>query len=404
MNAAPLRPELRQIAPGIGANTEDPKKVLQSADDAVRAVRSVSYDAVYEGMGASTTRSPISTGRVRISRLPADDPLIAKMAIEGQFIAAGTDQPQTFHAAFDGHTIRRLRSQDSTLVEKPIDDPKERSLGTVTGFMGAGPYYLLMFEYAGGAGQDRAFASKAGSPVVEYEGRTSVNGILCHVVYLEYPVGSDRRLLRERWFIGIKDRLARRVERVSIDDKGRYGAYVLTLSNVRVNPQLSELAFNIKLPSGYRLKPYVPAAPPAMLAVGDAAPDWKLKDAQGTTHALADYRGKVLVLDFWATWCGPCVRAMPDLQKLHEKYRARGVEVIGINAWEQSNAAAYMKEKGYTYGLLLNGETVADAYRAGTLPTIYVLGPDGRVVYGDAGGDAEKLSKVTAAIEQILRQ
>ena len=398
-SAALLRPgaEEHPVTPGVGANTEDPRKVLRAADEALRAVQSVSYDAAYQGTGAFATRTWTATGKVRIARLAAGDPLMAKLAAEGQNISAGTDQVRPFHVAFDGQTIRKLEPKDSTLIEKAIDtSPKERKLGTVTGFFGGGAYSLLMFEYV----RFSHLTRQAEATMAEYEGRTSVGGVFCHVVYVEYDL-PDGRVTRERWLIGIKDSLPRQCETVSVDDKGRYGAYVLTLSNVRVNSLPGDLAFTIKSPDGYKVKPYVPTSSPPFLVVGDSAPDWKLADAEGRTHALTDHRGRLVVLDFWATWCGPCVREMPDLQELHEKYRKRGVEIIGINAWENSNAAAYMKEKAYTFGLLLKGEAVAEAYHVETLPTIYVIGADGKIICRDVGLHAENLA---AIIEQELKQ
>jgi hypothetical protein len=78
------------------------------------------------------------------------------------------------------------------------------------------------------------------------------------------------------------------------------------------------------------------------------------------------------------------------------------VEIIGINAWEESNSVAYMKEKGYTYGLLLKGETVAEAYRAHTMPTLYVIGADGKIIYREVG--LEGVESLAAVIEQHLKE
>lgn len=388
----------RQVAPGIGANTEDPKRVLRAADEALRAVRSVTYEAQYQGVGAFATRTATDIGKVSLAKLPVGDPLVAKLTAEGIFYQTGSGEAVSFHTAFDGRTIRKLRTQTNIMIVKDVEtDPKGRTLGGVTALFGGGAYQLIMFEYV----QDGPLTKQMDAAVAEYEGRTSIIGVLCHVVYVEYGQRPDGRMKRERWFIGVKDNLPRKVEEVAVDDKGRYGAYVLTLSNVQVNRPLDDLAFSIKPPEGYTVTPYFPPNRPALLAVGDAAPDWKLADAEGKMHALEDYRGKLVVLDFWATWCGPCVQGMPGMQKLHEKYHDRGAEIIGVNAWEESNAAAYMKEKGYTYGLLLKGETIGEAYHISTLPTIYVIGRDGKIVYGGGSANAENLAKL---LEEKLKE
>ncbi len=122
-----------------------------------------------------------------------------------------------------------------------------------------------------------------------------------------------------------------------------------------------------------------------LLAVGATAPDWELSDADGKLQTLAQYRGKIVVLDFWATWCGPCAEVMPQMQKLHEKYKDRGVTVFGVSSWEKNDPGVLMKEKHYTYGLLLKGEDIADRYGVGTLPAVYIIGADGRVVYRHEG-------------------
>jgi peroxiredoxin len=131
-----------------------------------------------------------------------------------------------------------------------------------------------------------------------------------------------------------------------------------------------------------------------LLDVGAAAPDWQLTDAQGKTHSLSEYRGKVVVLDFWATWCLPCSVVMPRMQKLHERFAGSGVVVFGVNAWENSDPHALMKKKGFSYELLLKGEGIAEAYKVTTLPVVYVIGSDGKVIYRHEGVDDKNLSSV----------
>lgn len=137
-----------------------------------------------------------------------------------------------------------------------------------------------------------------------------------------------------------------------------------------------------------------------LLAVGDTAPDWTLRDAEGKAHALSEYRGRVVVLDFWATWCAVCSKVMPQMEKLHRKYKERGVVVFGVSTFETGDPAALMKERECTYELLLKGEEIVPAYGIETLPVVCVIGPDGRVLYSHAGPDHKNLD---AVIEKQLK-
>ena len=131
-----------------------------------------------------------------------------------------------------------------------------------------------------------------------------------------------------------------------------------------------------------------------LLAVGGPAPEWKLTDSEGREHALSEYRGRVVVLDFWATWCGPCAKVMPGMEKLRKKYGERGVVVFGVNSWETGDPVAMMKKKGFTYGLLLKGEEMAPSYGVTSLPVVYVIGTDGRVAYSHAGPEQKGLAEL----------
>jgi len=137
-----------------------------------------------------------------------------------------------------------------------------------------------------------------------------------------------------------------------------------------------------------------------LLPVGEPAPDWQLSDAEGKVHSLSEYRGKVVVMDFWATWCGPCKEVMPRMQKLYEKYKDQGVVVFGVNSWEKKDPLELMKQKRYSYGLLLKGEQIAEAYRVTSLPAVYMIGADGRIIYCHEGVDDKNL---VSLIEKYLK-
>ena len=137
-----------------------------------------------------------------------------------------------------------------------------------------------------------------------------------------------------------------------------------------------------------------------LLPAGETAPDWQLSDADGKPHSLSEYRGKIVVMDFWATWCGPCKEVMPRMQKLYERYQDKEVVVLGVNSWENNDPVALMKKKHYSYGLLLKGEEIAEAYKVTILPVVYIIGADGRVMYSHEGVDDKNLASL---IEKYFR-
>lgn len=384
------------IGPGIGAYTEDPQEILKAARKSIRSVRTLTYEAEYRTTGSMSTRGAESTGKISLSFLPAGNPQKAKMAASGTFFSSGSEEKSYFHTTFNGEKVERLRPKTKTVIVKTlsVDDPRERTLGYVTSFFWGGPYQLLMLEYL----LDTPF--ELGAPVADYEGRTVVKGVLCHVVYVEYPGKGDGRTRRERWFLGVKDNLPRRSEAIVADNDGRYGTYELTLSNLRANTPISNQTFAVKPPPGYVIKAYEEPPKQSLLNVGESAPNWKLADDNGVERQLTDYRGKIVVLDFWATWCGPCIQAMPELQKVYDRFKDRGVVVFGINAWEESNAAEFMKRNGYTYGLLLRGEGIANMWPVPSLPTLYVVGPDGKIIRSLTGLD----NNLAGFIESRLKE
>jgi thiol-disulfide isomerase/thioredoxin len=138
-----------------------------------------------------------------------------------------------------------------------------------------------------------------------------------------------------------------------------------------------------------------------LLRAGTAAPDWELSEPGGRKHSLSQYRGKIVVLDFWATWCGPCLKVMPGMEKLRRQYGEKGVVVFGVNSFETGDPVAHMKEKAYTYPTLINGDDVAGAYGVAILPAVCIIGGDGKIIYCRAGADHKNLASL---VEKHLKK
>ncbi|MFN7314200.1 MAG: TlpA family protein disulfide reductase [Phycisphaerae bacterium] len=402
----PVAPAPASTAPVVDSAATD---LLTKVRDAIKSTRAISYAAHVEDLktAAVTTTATISATRADAGGW--------KVHGTGENITSKGEKT-AFTVAYDGLSARSLRDRDKVVIERSLEKMDDLQVF----FTGQSARHPFAWELLA----DEPFAQVS---AVTLEAPTTVQGTACEVLRITLPAsaGADDKADDQnaaatsatpvlRVFVSKADNLPRRIERLHVSADGTtLSGRVLELRDVATNADATLRQFTLDVPDGWRVRaadrdarraareaqreaeknaPPLPEgvtwrSDPNTLTPGSDAPDFSLATPSGAKKTLADYKGKVLVLDFWATWCGPCKTAMPALQRLHEKYKDQPVAIVGMNAEgpEPGDPVAFKKESGYTYELLLQADAVSEAFKVRGLPTFYVIGPDGKVIWGGVG-------------------
>ncbi len=319
------------------------------------------------------------------------------------YAKGGPREGQAFEIGYDGVDARSIRENDKAVVEKTPRDLAD----------------LAIFFGTQSAKSPIAWEVLADAPwpadisAVTIEKQLEVLGELCTVMRLPASPTNLDAPGGLRIYLA-KDNLPRRIDRLQlpVDKETEQGARVLELTGFKFDDEATGGTYTLSVPSGYRVKAAESNKPkptpkaeaptsPGLIAVGEQAPEWELKDSEGKVHKLSESKGKVVLLDFWATWCGPCKVAMPSIQKLHEKYAGK-LSVFGMNYAERGDPAAYMAKKGFTYTLLLDADDVAQDYKVNAIPCFYLIDGEGKVLYTAVGYSPAMEKALEAKIQAAL--
>ncbi|MBB5323474.1 peroxiredoxin [Anoxybacillus tepidamans] len=131
------------------------------------------------------------------------------------------------------------------------------------------------------------------------------------------------------------------------------------------------------------------------IKVGATAPDFVLTDLNGKTHRLSDYRGKGVFLNFWGTWCKPCEKEMPYINRQYAVYKKQGVEVLAVNVGEPKlSVQKFVDRFGLTFPVVIDREDqVMNAYEINPLPTTFLIDKDGKIKQIITGTMTEEMVK-----------
>jgi peroxiredoxin len=129
------------------------------------------------------------------------------------------------------------------------------------------------------------------------------------------------------------------------------------------------------------------------LPMGATFPEFNETDVEGKPVSLASYKGKIVLVDFWATWCGPCVAELPNVLKAYEKYHSKGFEIIGISLdQDKDKLTTFIKSKNMPWQQFFDGQgwknKLAQQYGIRSIPATYLIGKDGKLIGKNYRGGA----------------
>ncbi|MEW6251211.1 MAG: redoxin domain-containing protein [Planctomycetota bacterium] len=360
-----------------GQESPGPEEILRSAEAALRGLDALAYEVRSEASGSLQGQFPTGTAKVLMARRTGA--ALPKLRVDARLQPPNGAEQVNVVVATDGE---QLWIVDHARKVRVWEEVTART-GSMAIMIGAAVPELFA-EKPFEAGLPQPLTNATG-------GREKIGDVECDIVKTTFAAGEVR------WWFATRDHLPRRIERHFTRPAGP-AVLTLTLSSLEPRPAVSDDAFRLVTPEGY--------AEEGLLSPGTPAPDWTLRTGDDQETSLKSLRGKVVLLDFWATWCRPCIMSMPHVQKLHEKYRDRPVAVLAVNCFQErdprADPVAFVKERGCTYPVLLKGDEVARVYRIEGIPAMVLIGPDGRVLFARAGLAPEGDRRLEQEIERAL--
>ena len=374
------------IAPAALAQTPAPEiqKILNESAGAYRKMSafSASLDMTRAGGAVISTHLTLT----RNGKLAA-------------VINAGKD---TRHVVADGTTIYSDSAADTKKYTKQPGTKLEEAVAVLTrnGGTGVGLLPILLTDPAA---EKQIIPGKPSSLTKEAEQK--LDGVACDVIAA--ILGEGDRKMKYQFAFGKADHFLRRIV---VGPEMGTPSVTETYKGVTSNVSLTPVQFNYKPVPGAVAVAYTPPKPPVYfdpaLKVGMEPFSLTGNDLAGKAVSLSEYKGKVLLLDFWATWCGPCVAELPNVQEAYKKYHEKGFEIVGISldrATDKAKLETFIHEKGMPWRQIYDGKywqsVNAVKYGVRAIPFTLLIGKSGKIAAVGARGEA-----LAPAIEAALNE
>lgn len=308
-------------------------------------------------------------------------------------IQMSQDGKPVYLVTYDGKTITRYNIAEKTYFQQELGQnaPLPFDVLILAGFS------AMAMDADFSKAMQEAYLRAFNKAVVR--GKQKVGNVVCRVVEVS-GVGGTMLL-----YIGEKDGLVyRRVYRSTNGESSEERVLALT-----VNTPIQKALFAFTPPAGARqLQAERPEEEDTNALRGQPAPDFTLTDLDGNTVSLSSLQGKVVFLDFWATWCPPCRQSLPHTQALsqHEKAQSGDLVVLAVNLRETpEQVKQFMQEQGFSFRVVMDRDaSVARAYRVQGIPTFVVIDRSGKLAWVQVGFAPGTEKEMEQAILKALGQ
>ena len=276
-------------------------------------------------------------------------------------------------------------------------------------------YLPLTYKDSRPITSDIVSASTKGS--ISFIKEEQINGIECYHIQAIVPPEYDHSLLKNQnffiktefnYWINKQDSIPIQITierdfKVGNDLLVEYEKYVLY--KYELNIKIDSALFTMQsIPEDIDLRYFVSLETGEPLETGDFAPNWNLVSSNGEMVALSDYRGNLVLIDFFFAGCPPCIEILPRLNSLYEKYRDQGLQIIGISNTDTKKTLEYFRERhGINYPLLVGSHDVAIAYNINQVPSLYLIDKKGKILLHPKIND-QSLRELENIIRQYVNQ
>jgi len=376
-----ILPGVRARSTALGDSAEA-VRLLRMVQDTLRTMKTISYHSAYRQVNYSVEDSVyVSNGTVWLEKEAAD-------TIFGyRFHIRGDDGSGLFDYYYDGIKSLELRHKEKTITQlDPYADNTFHSPAKCRTALISIPPFLT----------DADFATHL------LEGKPSIDLIADHadqVITLHYPINKDGVVFTKTFFISSE---THHIDRAIVEDVWNGTRYKATYALSCFLADKGTIMDSIPLSSalGYTLIDASRKTSSRWVdsLTGTKAKDFTFKSFDGSSVHLKGLKGNYVVLDFWESWCGWCIDAIPKIKDLSTEYHSRGVVFLGITTENTKQIGDILSSNGVPYPTLIGNTQVLKDYHVSGRPLYVLIDPNGKII-AYAPGD---LDKIKALLEQRL--